>query len=123
MPHISCYKFGKQKQKKIFIRRKIAAKRISLNMKHIHRRRTSIFSTVVIFDYTYNLRTQKHKPSSYNSPCPHQVENYDEALDATLYWSNFFLRLDSPSGSMPPQYRSFTITLTHTTVGRTPLNE
>jgi hypothetical protein len=29
----------------------------------------------------------------------------------------------SPSGSGPPHYRSFTITLRHTTLGRTPLDE
>jgi hypothetical protein len=28
-----------------------------------------------------------------------------------------------PSGSGPPQYRGFTITLRHTTLGRTPLDE
>ena len=29
----------------------------------------------------------------------------------------------SPSGPGPPHYRSFTITLRHTTIGRTPLDE
>lgn len=48
----------------------------------IHRCPTSIFSTAVISDYTYNLLVQKHNPPSHNSSCPHTVENYDEALDA-----------------------------------------
>jgi hypothetical protein len=48
----------------------------------IHRHPSSIFLTGLIFDYTYKLLVQ-HKPPSYNSRCPHQVENYDEALDAS----------------------------------------
>jgi len=37
---------------------------------------------------------------------------------------NFFLPwLNSPSGPRPPHYRGFTITLRHTTLGRTPLDE
>ena len=35
----------------------------------------------------------------------------------------FFLRLDSPSGPRPPQCWGFEITLRHTTLGRTPLDE
>jgi hypothetical protein len=38
---------------------------------------------------------------------------------------NFFCHqwLDSPSGPRPPHYQGITITLRHTTVGRTPLDE
>jgi hypothetical protein len=38
--------------------------------------------------------------------------------------SSFFLPwLDNPNGPRPPHYRGFTITLRHTTVGTTPLDE
>jgi len=35
----------------------------------------------------------------------------------------FLLRRNSPGGPMPPHYRGFVITLRHTTLGRTPLDE
>ena len=39
-------------------------------------------------------------------------------------WAGFFLHgATAPSGSRPPHCRDFTITLRHTTLGRTPLDE
>ena len=37
--------------------------------------------------------------------------------------SLFFYRTTAPSGPGPPHYRNFMITLRHTTIGRTPLDE
>jgi hypothetical protein len=73
----------KTKTKKYIYREKLCSKVDSLKYEtQIHRRQTSVFSTAVITDYTYNVLVQKHNPPSYNSPCPHRVENYYEALDA-----------------------------------------
>jgi hypothetical protein len=84
MPHTSCNKFGKQKQKKCIYQEKPYSKVDYFKYEtQSQRRPTSIFSSAVIFYCTYNLLVQKHKPPLYNSPCPDQVENYDEALDAT----------------------------------------
>jgi hypothetical protein len=44
-------------------------------------------------------------------------------VECICYWYFFFHGATAPSGPGPPRFRGFTITLRHTTVGRTPLDE
>jgi len=49
--------------------------------------------------------------------------DYTESSNAPLLYSLFFHGFSDPNGPRPPQCRCFTITLRHTTPGRTPLDE
>jgi hypothetical protein len=53
-----------------------------------------------------------------------QLAIYITAITYTLtHSSSSFHDPTAPSGPGPPRYRGFTITLRHTTLGRTPLHE
>jgi hypothetical protein len=72
------------------------------------------------------MRIGLNQSLTYTQPFPHAGSIF---LFATFQWSNcnnsFFLPWHNspPSGSEPPHYPGFMITLRHTTLGRTPLDE
>ena len=51
-----------------------------------------------------------------------KVLNFNK-VTVSLYSYIYFHGMTAPSGPEPPHYRGFTITLKHTTLGRTPLEE
>jgi hypothetical protein len=52
-----------------------------------------------------------------------EVTKACELKEVLYYFSIFLPWLNNSSGPRPPHYRGFIITLRHTTVGRTPLDE
>jgi len=51
------------------------------------------------------------------------MEVTEQAVVSLFSWISFFKQQQPSSGSGPPLYRKFTITLRHTTLGRTPLEK
>ena len=101
-----------------------------------------IWSEVWLWEYTNEYSSSKETenilaggegPTCSDKTEPHGMENYlccwtgrwVDVMCLVKQWLFFFFLLCrySPSGPWPPHYRCFTITLRHTTVGRTPLDE
>jgi hypothetical protein len=55
--------------------------------------------------------------------CTHVIYDFGNVSNITRVWRNFYFNsATAPSGPGTPHYWSFTITLRHTTLGRTPLD-
>ena len=61
--------------------------------------------------YPYNLNSKTASIRFYTT------------IQLTMYWNFCFHGTKAPSVTWPPHYRGFTITIRHTAVGRTPLDE
>jgi hypothetical protein len=78
-------------------------------------------------DATEKEDTKPLHPQVLRIPLKSTIESKpsaeEELRTRTSPPKNFFCGATARSGPQPPHYRGFTITLRHTTLGRTPLDE
>jgi hypothetical protein len=79
--------------------------------------------------FTFHLSHDGNTRGLYFRLCDSQLNAFHREEDKLqnnidfFPWDSFFCGTSAPSESGPPHYRGFTITLRHTTLGRTPMDE